>query len=96
MAMSRFHCAPWKATFTDSNEFTAIYEDSRVKEETVYGKVQEYISRDSPIPLGNPVGLVSYVDANLQHDMMIGWSEIRVFFCIQNLIDWVSKWQADI
>jgi hypothetical protein len=40
----------------------------------VYGNAQEEIARDLPEPLGNPVVLVSDVDANLQHDMLTGRS----------------------
>jgi hypothetical protein len=63
--------------------------------ETVYGKVQEETARDLPEPLGNPVVLVSYVDANLQHDMLTGRSVTGVLhFCNQTLVDWFSKRQA--
>ena len=36
---------------------------------TVYGNVQEKIPDDLPEPLGKPVTLTTYVDANLYHDM---------------------------
>jgi hypothetical protein len=61
----------------------------------VYGNVQEEIARDLTEPLGNPVVLVSYVDANLQHDMLTGRSVTGVLhFCNQTLVDWCSKRQA--
>jgi hypothetical protein len=60
-----------------------------------YGSVQEEIARDLPEPLENPVVLVSYVDANLQHDMLIGQSVTGgLHFCNQTLDDWYSKRQA--
>ena len=63
--------------------------------ETVYGKVQEEIARDLPDPLGHPVVLVSYMDANVQHDMLTGRSVTGVLnFYAQNLDDWLSKRQA--
>jgi hypothetical protein len=46
-------------------------------------------------PFGNPVVLVSYVDASLQHNMLTGLSVTGVLhFCNQTLVDWHSKWQA--
>ena len=39
---------------------------------TIYGKVQELILDDMPQPLGKPVVLSSFVDANLYHDYVTG------------------------
>ena len=41
---------------------------------TVYGRVKEELPQDAPIPLGKPIILTSYVDANLYHDMATGRS----------------------
>ena len=63
--------------------------------ETVYGNVTEEIPKDIPKPLGNRVTTVTYVDANLQHDLLTGRSVTGVMhFCNQTLIDWFSKRQA--
>ena len=63
--------------------------------ETVYGNVAEEIPKDYPKPLGKQVTTVTYVDANLQHDLLTGRSVTGVLhFCNQTLIDWYSKRQA--
>jgi hypothetical protein len=41
-------------------------------EYTVYGKVEEMVPMDIPIPLGQPVTLVHYKDANLYHYLITG------------------------
>ena len=64
---------------------------------TVYGKVEELIPNDIPKPLGNYVTTVSYVDANLYHDILTGRSVTGILhFCNQTLIDWYSKRQATV
>jgi hypothetical protein len=63
--------------------------------DTVYGNVNEEIPKDVPDPLGKPVTLVTYVDANLYHDILTGRSVTGILhFCNQTLIDWYSKRQA--
>jgi hypothetical protein len=39
---------------------------------TIYGDAKEHIPDDAPPPLGKPVVTISYVDANLMHDMLSG------------------------
>ena len=64
---------------------------------TVYGKVEELIPNDIPKPLGNYVTTVSYVDANLYHDILTGRSVTGILhFCNQTLVDWYSKRQATV
>jgi hypothetical protein len=80
---------------TEEPDFSALPVQKYDWSETVEGNVQEEIARDLPEPLGNPVVLVSYVDANLQHDMLTGRSVTGVLhFCNQTLVDWYSKRQA--
>jgi Reverse transcriptase (RNA-dependent DNA polymerase) len=63
--------------------------------ETVYGNVKEEIPTDIPTPLGLPVSIVTYVDANLYHDILTGRSVTGILhFCNQTLVDWYSKRQA--
>jgi hypothetical protein len=63
--------------------------------ETVYGNVKEEVPADIPTPLGNQVTIVTYVDANLYHDILTGRSVTGILhFCNQTLIDWYSKRQA--
>ena len=39
---------------------------------TIYGEVKELVPDNLPPPLGNPVMLTTYVDANLYHNMITG------------------------
>ena len=39
---------------------------------SVYGEMREMIPEDAPNPLGKPVVLTTYVDANLYHDVITG------------------------
>jgi hypothetical protein len=63
--------------------------------DSVYGKVIEEVPKDIPVPHGKPVITVTYVDANLYHDMLTGRSVTGILhFCNQTLVDWYSKRQA--
>ena len=64
---------------------------------TVYGDVKELIPEDIPIPLGKFVTLVTYVDANLFHNMITGWSVTGVLHFINKTpYDWYSKKQGTV
>ena len=64
---------------------------------SVYGDVEEDIPSDAPIPLGNPVTLTHYVNANLYHDMITGRSVTGILHIINGTpIDWYSKKQATV
>jgi hypothetical protein len=62
---------------------------------SVYGNVQEVLPHDLPEPLGKPVIITTYKDANLFHDMITGRAVTGILhFCNKTLIDWYSKRQA--
>jgi hypothetical protein len=64
---------------------------------TVYGKVEELLPRDSPKPLGKMVTTVTYMDANLYHDMLTGRSVTGVLHLYNGtLVDWYSRRQATV
>jgi hypothetical protein len=64
---------------------------------TVYGRVKEELPTNAPKPLGKPVVMTTYVDANLYHDMMTGRSVSAVLhFFNQTPIKWFSKKQATV
>jgi hypothetical protein len=66
-------------------------------EHSVYGNVSEALPHNAPKPLGLPVMLVHYVDANLLHDMLTGESVTGILhFLNQCPIDWFSKKQATV
>jgi hypothetical protein len=61
----------------------------------VYRHVEELTPRDTPIPLGKAVTTITYTDANLYHDMLMG-RPVTGFHHLfnQTLVDWYSKKQA--
>ena len=64
---------------------------------SVYGNVTELLPTDMPEPLGKPVVTVSYVDANLYHDMLSGKSVTGILhFLNKTLCDWYCKKQATV
>ena len=63
----------------------------------MYGKVEEFLPKDAPKPLGKSVTTVTYKDAYLYHDMLTGRSVTGVLhLCNSTLIDWYSKRQATV
>ena len=65
--------------------------------QTVYGNVEELLPTNAPKPLGNPVTTITYVDANLYHDIITGRSVTGILhLCNQTLVDWYSKRQATV
>ena len=64
---------------------------------SVYGEISEILPEDAPKPLGKPVILTHFVDANLYHDMLTGRSVTGIIHMInQTPIDWFSKKQATV
>ena len=76
------------------------YSDLPVKHydwSSVYGEVSELLPDDAPEPLGKPVTLTHYVDANLFHDALTGRSVTGVLHTLNvTPIDWYSKKQATV
>jgi hypothetical protein len=64
---------------------------------TVYRGAREVLSNDVPIPLGNPIQLSSFVDANLYHDLITGRSVTGVLHLVNGTpFDWYSKKQSTV
>jgi hypothetical protein len=64
---------------------------------SVYGEVMELTPDDAPEPLGKPVVLSTYVDANLYHDLVNGRALSAVLHLInQTPFDWFCKRQATV
>jgi hypothetical protein len=80
---------------TEEPDFSALPDQEFDWCHSVYGNVTEEVPKDIPKPLGKAVVLVTYVDANLYHDMLTGRSVTGILhFCNQTLVDWYSKRQA--
>ena len=63
----------------------------------IYGDVLEEITKDAPEPLGKSVTTATFLDANLQHDLITGRSVTAVLHFF-NLTpgNWYSKRQATV
>jgi hypothetical protein len=59
-----------------------------VTEYMVYGRVEDMTPRVAPKPLGKAVITITYTDANLYHDMLMGRSVAGILhLCSQTLVD---------
>ena len=47
----------------------------------IYGEVTEMLPGAAPDPLGKPITLTHYVDANLFYDALTGYSVLALFIC---------------
>ena len=66
-------------------------------DKSIYGEIREEVPDDAPIPLGNSISFVHYVDANLYHDYITGRSVTGIIHCVnQTPIDWYSKKQPKV
>ena len=64
---------------------------------TVYGKCHEEIPEGLPEPIGNPVVMTTYVDANLYHDVTTGRAVTGTLHVLnQTIIDAYSKRQSTV
>ena len=82
---------------TEEPDYSDLNDQQFSWAKTVYGDVSEAIPDDAPEPLGKPVTLTCYVDANLFHDVITGRSVTAVLHLINKTpIDWYSKKQATV
>ena len=64
---------------------------------SIYGNVKEVLPEDMPPPLGKPVTMTSYVDANLFHDVITGRSVSGILHLVnQTPFEWYSKKQGTV
>ena len=62
---------------------------------TIYGNVKEEIPKDIPKPSGKRLIIITFLDANLLHDIVTGKSVTAVLHFINNTpTDWFLKRQA--
>lgn len=81
----------------DEPDFSNIPDFEHDWASSVYGDVEELIPADIPEPLGKPVVLTHYVDANLYHDLVTGRAVTGILHLLnQTPIDWYSKRQATV
>jgi len=64
---------------------------------SVYSPVSELVPDDAPPPLGKPVIMTTYVDANLYHDLITGCAATGILHIINSTpVDWYLKHQATV
>ena len=82
---------------TDEPDYSQFQEMHVDWSYSVYGKRQEDIPEDMPVPKGRAVTLTCYVDANLMHDTITGRSATGILHLMNNTpIDWFSKRQDTV
>ena len=81
---------------THMPDFTDI-QQTTYQWESVYGHLEEPKPTNAPPPLGKPVQLTHYVDANLMHDIMTGKSMAAcLHFFNATPGEWYSKKMATV
>jgi hypothetical protein len=82
---------------TDPPDLSELPEQVYTWDHTIYGDVKEILDPTAPSPLGAPVTLVHYFDANLYHDLITGRSVTGILhFFNKTPIEWYSKKQATV
>jgi hypothetical protein len=82
---------------TEQPDYSNVAERSYNWDRSIYEGASEIIPSDAPEPLGQPVVLTSYVDANLYHDMLTGRSVTGILhFVNKTPFDWYSKKQSTV
>jgi hypothetical protein len=69
--LSKFRFAELRI-LTDELDFSDIEVSEYDWSKSVYGNASEAVPKDAPEPLGKPITMTHYQDANLYHDIIIG------------------------
>jgi hypothetical protein len=94
--LSNFRFAELRV-LTDKPDFSDIEVAEYDWSKSVYGNMSEAVPKDAPEPLGKPVTMTHYQDANLYHDIITGrLVTATLHFLNKFLIDWYSKKQATV
>ena len=82
---------------TEEPDYSAIPKKLYDWEQSVYAGAEEVIPDDAPKPLGKPVVMTTFVDANLYHDLVNGKSVTGILHLFnKTVIDWYSKKQSTV
>ena len=82
---------------TDKPDYSDIPKPAHDWLNSIYGNVKEVIPSDAPVPLGEPITLTTYVDANLFHDMLTGRSVTGILHFVNQMpADWYCKKQGTV
>jgi len=84
----------YRTSIPDMSDYPMIEHDW---ERSVYGEVTELVPEDIPEALGNEVVTITYVDANLLHDLITGRAVTGILHLVnQTPADWYCKTQATV
>lgn len=82
---------------TEAPDYSSLEHTEHDWAYTVYGNVEESIPSDIPTPLGKPVVVTTYFDANLYHDLTTGRAVTGVLHLLNKTpIEWYSRKQATV
>jgi hypothetical protein len=82
---------------TEEPDYTGVPDKIYDWEQSIYAGAEELIPIDIPTPLGKPVVMTTYVDANLYHDLVTGRSVTGILHLFnKTIVDWFSKKQATV
>ena len=82
---------------TEEPDYSGLPDKVYDWEQSVYTGAEELMPHDAPTPLGKPVVMTTFVDANLYHDLVNGRSVTGVIHMFnKTIIDWFSKKQATV
>jgi hypothetical protein len=80
---------------TEEPDYSAIPRKEYNWEFSVYKRAKEELPKDVPEPLGKPVVITTYVNANLYHCMLTGKSVYGVLHLFnKTLVNWYAKKQG--
>jgi hypothetical protein len=81
----------------DEPDYSALPTKVYDWEQSIYAGAEELILEDNPIPLGKPMVMTTFVDANLYHDLVTGKSVSCILHLFnKTVIDWYSKKQGTV
>ena len=82
---------------TDTPDYSHLPDQSYDWMYTVYGNVTEELPDNMPTPLGKPISITTYVDANLYHDLVTGRAATGIIHLANATpIEWYSKRQSTV
>jgi hypothetical protein len=94
--LSKFRFAELRI-LTDEPDFSDIEVAEYDWSKSIYGNASEAVPKDTLEPLGKPVTMTHYQDANLYHDIITGRSVTAILHFLNKFpIDWYSKKQATV
>jgi hypothetical protein len=81
----------------DKPDYSALPTKVYDWEQSIYAGAEGLIPDDNPIPLGKPVVMTTFVDANLYHDLVTGKSVSGILHLFnKTVIGWYSKKQGTV